>query len=372
MNDDGKTHTSHMMPYSILDSRCEKWVVNMSSSSLSSSTSEVEKKLKKKRKLNFDFSPIPECPLGCECIQHSSKGGQKPFVPLSKEALMLIQNASRKGVPRFEEATSSVSVKSMILKNKDLYLKRLAEIVAIKSVSADPSLREDTISVVFWVKRWCERLGAKTSLYDLGLQTKDLPLPPILCASFGNDPEKKTILCYAHLDVQPASLEDGWNSEPFEMSIREGKCYGRGTTDDKGPAICWLWAIESLLKQNNGELPVNVKLLMESMEECGSIGAKRAVRMMAKRNKFLDPRSIDFVCISDNYWVGQNRPCLTYGLRGLCHFSLTIECSKKDLHSGVIGGSVRHRFFFSLLFLLHPFLFLLTNSFFFFFRFQGT
>jgi cytosolic nonspecific dipeptidase len=295
----------------------------------------------KRRKANFDFSPIAECPLGCQCLQHSSEGGQKPFVPLTREAVLMIERAAKsaKSYPHDEKPKSSSSLEKMIQENDVLYLKRLSEIVSIKSVSADPTLREDTIAVVFWAQRWCKRLGAKTTLYDLGLQDKDLPLPPILCATFGNDPKKKTILCYAHLDVQPASKSDGWNSEPFEMEIRDGKCFGRGTTDDKGPALCWLNAIEAL-QQKDGELPVNVKLLMESMEECGSLGAKRAVRMMSKRQKFLDPRSVDFVCISDNYWTGPKKPCLTYGLRGLCHFSLTVECSEKDLHSGVIGGSV--------------------------------
>ncbi|KAJ8953997.1 hypothetical protein NQ318_004288 [Aromia moschata] len=64
-----------------------------------------------------------------------------------------------------------------------------------------------------------------------------IPLPPVLLGSLGDDPKKKTVLIYGHLDVQPAYIEDGWDSEPFVLTERDGKLYGRGSTDDKGPAF---------------------------------------------------------------------------------------------------------------------------------------
>jgi nonspecific dipeptidase len=58
----------------------------------------------------------------------------------------------------------------------------------------------------------------------------------------------------------------------------------------------------------------------------------------AKPGKFLN--DVDFFCISDNYWLGRHKPCITYGLRGLAYFEVSVQCSEQDLHSGVLGGTV--------------------------------
>ncbi len=73
------------------------------------------------------------------------------------------------------------------------------------------------------------------------------------------------------------------------------------------------------------------------MEEAGSEGLDELLESR-KNTKFI--QSVDFVCISDNYWLGKKKPCITYGLRGVCYFFLEIECCSKDLHSGLYGGSV--------------------------------
>eukprot|EP00501_MAST-03F_sp_TOSAG23-6_P001526 GSMAST32.ASY1.ANO1.1588.1 assembled CDS len=205
--------------------------------------------------------------------------------------------------------------------NTDSYIKRLEEAVAIRSVSAEPEKRPEVVKMVKTCQSWCKKLGATTKLEYLGMQKHangdEIALPPVLCAQFGNDPEKKTILVYGHLDVQPAY---------------DGKLYGRGSTDDKGPMLSF---------QRCGiDLPLNVKCIFEGMEESGSVGLPTLVKSLATSKEFLDPSTIDFCCISDNYWLGCTKPCLTYGLRGLSYFHLSVECSSKDLHSGVIGGSV--------------------------------
>ena len=165
-------------------------------------------------------------------------------------------------------------------------------------------------------------------------------LPPILLAEFKateNSDTKKTVCCYAHLDVQPAAKEDGWDSDPFILTERDDKLYGRGSTDDKGPALSWLWVIEAHRKLGVS-LPVNIKLMFEGMEESGSDGMFEAIQLLSKEGKFLN--DVDFFCISDNYWLGAKTPCLTYGLRGLAYFSVSVQCCKQDLHSGVLGGTV--------------------------------
>lgn len=95
-----------------------------------------------------------------------------------------------------------------------------------------------------------------------------LQLPPIVLGAYGRDPAKKTVLVYGHYDVQPALKEDGWATEPFELVENEkGELVGRGSTDDKGPILGWLNAIEAHQKLGL-ELPVNLRMCFEGMSSC--------------------------------------------------------------------------------------------------------
>ena len=87
----------------------------------------------------------------------------------------------------------------------------------------------------------------------------------------GTDASKKTLLVYGHLDVQPAAMEDGWNTDPWVLTEKDGKLYGRGSTDDKGPVLGWIHALQCY-KQCGIDLPVNFKFCFEGMEESGSEG----------------------------------------------------------------------------------------------------
>ena len=108
-----------------------------------------------------------------------------------------------------------------------------------------------------------ESEGAKCELSDIGEQTfpdgTKLPLPPVLLAELGSDPKKKTLCVYGHLDVQPAAKEDGWDTEPFVLTEKDGKLFGRGSTDDKGPVLGWLHIIQAFHKLKI-DLPVNFKV----------------------------------------------------------------------------------------------------------------
>lgn len=161
----------------------------------------------------------------------------------------------------------------------------------------------------------------------------------MLTAELGNDAAKPTILLYGHLDVQPAALGDGWDTEPFELTIKDGKMYGRGSTDDKGPVLAWLWAVQCY-QELSKPLPVNLKFLLEGMEESGSIGLQEFI---TAHPAFFE--GVDATCISDNYFLGPRTPCVTYGLRGLCYFSVEVTCAARDLHSGVYGGPVHEAMF---------------------------
>ncbi|XP_027225004.1 cytosolic non-specific dipeptidase isoform X3 [Penaeus vannamei] len=223
--------------------------------------------------------------------------------------------------------------------NKARFIDVLREAVAIKSVSAWAETRGEIKKQMEWAKAKLEALGASCELHDIGQQTlpngTKIPLPPVLFGQLGTDPKKKTVCVYGHLDVQPALKEDGWDTEPFVLTEKDGKLYGRGSTDDKGPVIGWIHAIEAFQKTGQ-EIPVNVKFVFEGMEESGSEGLEELLK--AQKDKFL--KGTDFVCISDNYWLGKKKPCITYGLRGICYYCIEVECCDKDLHSGVFGGTV--------------------------------
>ena len=181
------------------------------------------------------------------------------------------------------------------------YISELGEAVGIPSVSSDlPAHLEDIIKMMAWTQRYCEKLGAefcKLMPNPVEVDEDGNNLPPILLAEFkAEKKDAKTVCCYAHLDVQPAHKDDGWESEPFVLTERNDKLYGRGSTDDKGPALSWLWVIEAHRKLGF-PLPVNVKLMFEGMEESGSVGMFEAIQLLSKEGEFLN--DVDFFCISD-------------------------------------------------------------------------
>jgi Cys-Gly metallodipeptidase DUG1 len=180
-------------------------------------------------------------------------------------------------------------------------------------------------------------LGAEVELRPLGKQPhkEHLDLPPVVIARYGSDKKKRTILVYGHYDVQPANLEDGWATEPFKLTVDDkGRMYGRGSTDDKGPVLGWLNAIEAHQKAGV-DFPVNLLMCFEGMEEYGSEGLDDFINAEAK----VYFKDADAVCISDNYWLGTEKPCLTYGLRGCNYYSIEVSGPGQDLHSGVFGGT---------------------------------
>lgn len=109
-----------------------------------------------------------------------------------------------------------------------------------------------------------EGLGAKIELVEnplnKGKGENDLKLPPIILGNLGYDKNKKTLCVYGHLDVQPANMEDGWSYEPFKLTeTDDGKLYGRGSTDDKGPVLGWINVL-SAYQALKMDIPINIKV----------------------------------------------------------------------------------------------------------------
>jgi Cys-Gly metallodipeptidase DUG1 len=224
---------------------------------------------------------------------------------------------------------------------KPEFIKRLTNAVSIPSVSGDESLRPQVFKMAEFLQNELKNLGADDlTIKDLGIQpppvnNPSLQLPPIVLAKFGSNPNKKTVLIYGHYDVQPALLEDGWSTDPFILTEKDNKLFGRGSTDDKGPIMGWLNSLQAH-KELNIELPVNIIFCFEGMEESGSLGLENLISKEAK-NYFKD---VDSVCISDNYWLGTKKPVLTYGLRGCNYYQIIVKGPGADLHSGIFGGVI--------------------------------
>ncbi|RPB24438.1 CNDP dipeptidase [Terfezia boudieri ATCC MYA-4762] len=218
----------------------------------------------------------------------------------------------------------------------DSFIDRLRKAVAIPSISADAAHRPAVVKMADFLENELTTLGAHVERRYLGEQHPGLDLPPVLLGRYGDDPKKRSILVYGHYDVQPALKEDGWATDPFTLHVDEkDRMFGRGSTDDKGPVLGWINAIEAH-KKAGIEFPVNLLMCFEGMEESGSEGLDNLIKQEAQ----VFFKDVDAVCISDNYWLGAEKPCLTYGLRGVSYFGIEVSGPGQDLHSGVYGGTV--------------------------------
>lgn len=146
---------------------------------------------------------------------------------------------------------------------------------------------------------------------------------PLVLATFQGSQSKTNrprILFYGHYDVIAAPA-DGWESDPFTLTGTNGYYYGRGTTDNKGPILAAACAASELLGRR--ALECDLVFLIEGEEEAGSVGFSDAV----ERNRELIG-SINAILVSNSTWIGEDRPCVTYGLRGVVHCSLEVRALK--------------------------------------------
>jgi acetylornithine deacetylase/succinyl-diaminopimelate desuccinylase-like protein len=204
----------------------------------------------------------------------------------------------------------------------------LMEFLSIESVSTAPEKREEVRKAGLWISQKLERMG-----FEVGLL--ETPGHPVLFASHCKKRGRPTVLIYGHFDVQPTDPEDEWVSPPFVPQVRDGCVYARGASDDKGQLLTHVHAVEAILKRT-GELPLNVKFLLEGEEE---IGSPSLPPVLEERKEAL---AADCVVISDGCQFRRGIPAITYGLRGLAYVEIEVEGPKMDLHSGSYGGLVEN------------------------------
>jgi acetylornithine deacetylase/succinyl-diaminopimelate desuccinylase-like protein len=216
------------------------------------------------------------------------------------------------------------------MKKYDQYLENNLDksIEELSILAAQPS-----VSTQNWGLVECAQL-VKSMLEKRGFQVELISKNDSTPVVYGylKGKSDKTLLIYNHYDVQPVEPLDLWETPPFEPQVRDGKLFGRGVNDDKGHITSRLFAIDAILAVD-GEMPCNIKWVMEGEEETTSNALGEVVR--ADPHKFAAD-----VCIWEFGGVDdQERPLQYLGLRGICYVELSVETANQDIHSG-LGGSI--------------------------------
>lgn len=216
---------------------------------------------------------------------------------------------------------------SYFSKHREQHLNELSELLRIPSISALSDHKADVKKAAEWIAESLRRAGLE------GVEVHQTAGHPIVYAEHLHAPGKPTVLVYGHYDVQPVDPLNLWETPPFEPSIRNGKLYARGATDDKGQVFMHIKAVEAILKQEK-ELPVNIKFCIEGEEEVTSPN----LPIFLKDNQ--EKLAADLVLISDTALMAPGKPAICTGLRGLCSLEVSVFTANTDLHSGSFGGGV--------------------------------
>ena len=203
--------------------------------------------------------------------------------------------------------------------------KVLEELVEIPTVSVEPDRKAEVHRGAEYAVGLLESMGAKARLYE----TKG---HPIVHGRFDRGPGLPTVTVYNHLDVQPADGPD-WKTSPFDFVKKGDRYFGRGTTDDKGPAVTALFGAKYAVSQG---VAANIHFLWELEEEIGSPHFETTIRERAK------DFATDSIVVSDTVWVSRARPAQPAGLRGLQGFRFDLQTGATDQHSGTAGGAARN------------------------------
>ena len=223
--------------------------------------------------------------------------------------------------------TSVNAVLEHLASQHDRILAELIEFAMIPSVSTDPAHAADMQAAASWVAHSLECAGPFT------VRTIPTPGNPVVYGEWLGAPKALTVLVYGHYDVQPADPLEKWTSPPFVPTIREGRLYARGVSDDKGPMLIPIKVAEAFFAVH-GALPINVKCMFEGEEEIGSANLDAFIR---DNTKLL---AADVVLSADGAMWRIDEPSLTVSSRGLVGLELTLTAATKDLHSGRHGGGV--------------------------------
>ena len=221
------------------------------------------------------------------------------------------------------------SIDQYFTTKREEHLEELKQFLSIPSISSLSEHKEDMKTAAAFLGDAMKKVGLEN------IKINETGGHPAVTADWLHAEGKPTILVYGHYDVQPVDPLNLWDSEPFKPEIRNNILYARGSSDDKGQVFMHIKVIEALM-QINGELPVNVKFLIEGEEE---IGSKNLPAFVEEHKDYL---AADLVLISDTGLYAPGKPAVCYALRGLTGVQIDIRGAKGDLHSGLYGGGVQN------------------------------
>lgn len=213
--------------------------------------------------------------------------------------------------------------------HRDRHLEELMHLLSIPSISALPEHRKDVRQAALWMRDHLQQLGFPRA------EVWETAGHPSVYAEWIVSPAHPTVLIYGHLDVQPVDPLEQWQRPPFEPAIEDGILYARGACDDKGCLFIPVKAVEALAA-TGGQLPLNVKFLLEGEEE---IGSPNLPQLLESRKGMLQA---DLVLCADGGFHRPGEPSLTLGSRGLCGLEVEVQGPRSDLHSGAYGGAIRN------------------------------
>jgi acetylornithine deacetylase/succinyl-diaminopimelate desuccinylase-like protein len=211
--------------------------------------------------------------------------------------------------------------------NRERFLDGLKTFLRIPSVSTLPEHKPDIRRAAEFVADELREMGMKGVEIIEGKGNQN----PLVYAEWLQAPGKPTLLIYGHYDVQPPDPLEEWVTPPFEPTVRNDNIYARGAVDDKGQAYLLLKAVEGFLK-TEGNLPINIKFLIEGEEEMGGEHIEAYVAAHPDRLK------AEAALVCDTEMFGPELPTITTGLRGLVYTELEARGAGHDLHSGMFGG----------------------------------
>ena len=224
------------------------------------------------------------------------------------------------------------TVNSYIKDNKKRFIDELINLLKIPSVSADSAYKKDVLLTADFVLESLKKAGCDK------VELCETPGYPIIYGEKIIDKNLPTVLVYGHYDVQPADPIELWTSPPFEPVIKkteihpEGAIFARGACDDKGQMYMHVKALEYMT--SSGNLPCNVKFMIEGEEEVGS----ESLSWFVPKNT--EKLANDVILISDTGMIANDIPSITTGLRGLSYVEVEVTGPNRDLHSGLYGGAV--------------------------------
>lgn len=213
----------------------------------------------------------------------------------------------------------------LFAKEKEEVFRDFFTFLRFKSIATDPNYRDEVEKCADWLAEYLNVSGLTVERWE----TEKAPI--IFASDLRAGPDKETLLLYCHYDVQPVDPLEEWLSPPFEPTIRDGEVYARGAVDNKGQCFYTIVAIKTLLKQL-GQLPLNLKIVIEGEEESGSLALSQ---LLEKKKESL---AADYLLIVDSGMEKIDEPAITLGARGIVYMQVTVQESQYDLHSGMAGG----------------------------------